>query len=148
MIVVHTLRYPVASEGLYENWEDVMKAEPMCVEETEQDEVVVLAVRGLLAYRPNVSPFYDRLTDLKQMGRTRVVVDCSSLNGCGAALLGWLVSGQKMLREAGGDLCLAGVSQHMQHILKLTRLNNRFVMFKTTDRAVAQFHKEPLVPAA
>lgn len=125
-----------------------MTAEPMQVDETDYEDVVVLRVHGMLAYRPNVSPFYDRLTKLKQMGRTQVVVDCSRLTGCGAALLGWLVSGQQTLREAGGDLCLSGLSDRMRRILKLTQLNNRFAIFKTTDRAVAQLHRQHVVHAA
>lgn len=124
-----------------------MKAEPMQVEEIDLDDVVVLTVRGMLAYRLNVSPFYDRLDNLKQTGKTRVVVDCSRMTGCGAALLGWLVSGQKMLREVGGDLFLAGLSDRMSRVLKLTRLNERFSTFATTDRAVENLHK-PLLPAA
>jgi len=125
-----------------------MKAEPMQVDEKEYEDVVVLTVRGVLAYRPNVSHFYERLDQLKQMGRTNVVVDCSGLVGCGAALLGWLVSGQKMLREVGGDLCLSGLSVRMSRILKVTQLNDRFAIFKTTDRAVSQLHKRHVMSAA
>lgn len=125
-----------------------MKAEPMHVDETDYEDVVVLTVYGMLAYRPNVSPFYDRLAQLKQVGRTRVVVDCSRLSGCGAALLGWLVSGQQTLREVGGELCLAGLSDRMWRILKMTRLNTCFATFKSKDLAVAQLHNRRMMPAA
>jgi len=125
-----------------------MKAEPMQVAQTDYEDVVVLTVQGMLAYRPNLLPFYSRLANLKQMGRTQVVVDCSNLSGCGAALLGWLVTGQQMLREAGGDLCLSGLSDRMRHILKLMRLNNRFATFKSTDQALARLHRRHLMSAA
>ncbi len=146
--MAHPLHKSSASLDFLKIWEDVMNAEPMQVDETDYEDVVVLTVYGLLAYRPNVSPFYDRLANLKQMGRTQVVVDCSCLTGCGAALLGWLVSGQQTLREVGGDLCLSGLSDRMRRILKLTRLNDHFATFKTTDHAVAQLHKQHLMPAA
>ena len=125
-----------------------MKAEPMQVDETDYEDVVVLTVHGMLAYRPNVSQFYDRLAQLKQVGRTRVVVDCSGLSGCGAALLGWLVSGQQTLREVGGELCLSGLSDRMRRILTMTRLNTRFEIFQSKDLAVAQLHNRQMMPAA
>jgi anti-anti-sigma factor len=147
-LMAYPLHKCCASDWYLIIWEDVMKAEPMQVDEKDYEDVVVLRVRGVLAYRPNVSHFYDRLDQLKQMGRTRVVVDCSGLTGCGAALLGWLVSGQKMLREVGGDLCLSGLSVRMSRILKVMQLSDRFATFKTTDRAVSQLHKRQLMSAA
>lgn len=151
-ILGEIMAYPLhkcwASDLYFFIWEDVMKVEPMQVAEKDYEDVVVLAVRGVLAYRPNVSHFYEHLDQLKQKGRTNVVVDCSGLVGCGAALLGWLVSGQKMLREVGGDLCLSGLSVRMSRILKMTQLNDRFAIFKTTDHAVSQLHKRPVMSAA
>ena len=104
-----------------------MKAEQMILDETICDDVAVLKLHGMLANRPNMNAFYQRLTQLEQAGHTRVVVDFSGVKGCGAALLGWLISGQQSLRKAGGDLCLSGVSERMRRILKLTRLAERRV---------------------
>jgi anti-anti-sigma factor len=117
-----------------------MNAEPMVMDETMRDDVVVLRLHGMLANRPNMTAFYQRLTQLQQAGHTRIVVDFSGVQGCGAALLGWLISGQQSLRKAGGDLCLTGVSERMRRILKLTRLAEQFSIFGTTEHAVAMLH--------
>jgi anti-sigma B factor antagonist len=125
-----------------------MNAEQMHIDETDYEDVVVLSVRGMLASQPNLAALCDRLNQLKQGGRTQVVVDCSRLVGCGAALLGWFVTGQKALREAGGDLYLAGLSDRMRRIMALTQLSDHFSIFTTAERAVDQAHGSSWVHAA
>jgi anti-anti-sigma factor len=125
-----------------------MIAEPMKLEWKTTEPVAILKVRGLLANRPNLTPFYHQLTHLQETGQTHVVVDLSNTTGCGAALLGWLINAQQTLRKKGGDLYLTGLSEQIHRILKLTQLSGQFQTFKTTEQAMARFQKELMYCAA
>ena len=78
--LAYRLRYTKASDGkLLHKREGAMKAEPMILDETICDDVVILKLHGMLANRPNMNAFYQRLTQLEQAGHTRVVVDFSGV---------------------------------------------------------------------
>jgi len=98
---------------------------------------VVLHLNGNLTNRCILSPYTHQLNQLKEAGQPHVVVDLSDVAIGGAALLGFLVNGHKLLREAGGDLVLAGVSRHMHRLLHITRLAEHFQIFETVDEARA-----------
>lgn len=109
---------------------------------------VVLHLNGNLTNRSILSPYTHQLNQFKEAGPSQVIVDLSDVAIGGAALLGFLVNGQKLLREVGGDLVLAGVSSRMHRILHLTRLSEHFQIFATADEAQAHLAQHALCCAA
>jgi anti-sigma B factor antagonist len=111
----------------------------MHIDEQIRDDVAVLTVSKAVATGPDVAPFHDQVKGLVRDGIRKVVVDFSQVRWCGSAMLGTLVASLTTLRNAGGDLRLAGLTERMDSILAVTYLAGIFKTLDTVDRAVASF---------
>lgn len=117
-------------------------------EDTNFDDVVVLAPRGMILNRQLLMPLYQHLDQCEKTGRTRVVVDLSGVKGFGAALLGWLVVTRQRLQKMGGEVVLVGLSERGIRVLKMSKLSKVFRNFATVDQAVTAFSDRHLCTAA
>ena len=61
-------------------------------------------------------------------GATTITVDCSGLAFLDSQGLGVLVAASRRLRDAGGALHLRGAGAQMARVLRLTRLDQVFVL--------------------
>lgn len=72
-------------------------------------------------------------------GRTRLVAALSGVDYTSSAGLRVLLSTVRSVREAGGDLRLAGASRHVLKVLDMSGFTGIFKIFPDTDAAVASF---------
>lgn len=93
----------------------------------------VVVVDGELDARtaPGLGVALHRLVD---EGASSITVDCSGLVFLDSQGLGVLVAASRRLKEAGGALYLRGVSTQITRVLRLTRLDQVFVL----DEPVAE----------
>jgi len=68
------------------------------------------------------------LHDLVNEGATSITVDCSDLEFIDSQGLGVLVAASRRLRDAGGQLHLRGVGDQLARVLRLTRLDQVFLL--------------------
>lgn len=61
-------------------------------------------------------------------GATTITLDCTGLAFLDSQGLGVLVAASRRLRDAGGDLRLRGAGSQMCRVLRLTRLDQVFVL--------------------
>ena len=102
--------------------------------------IPVIEIVGSFLGDPEVSAFHDRVRELKSDGSTAVVVDLSKVNLISSSGVGALVGGAKTLREAGGDLKLANLSERTHNVLVvITRLGSVFNVFDSAEDAAASF---------
>ncbi|MCY3771576.1 MAG: STAS domain-containing protein [Gemmatimonadetes bacterium] len=102
--------------------------------------IPVIEVVGSFLGDPEVSDFHDRVRELKSEGSTAVVVDLGRVNLISSSGVGALVGGAKTLREAGGDLKLANLSERTHNVLVvITRLGSVFNVFDSAEDAAASF---------
>jgi anti-sigma B factor antagonist len=72
-------------------------------------------------------------------GHARVVIDLTNTEFIDSSGLGALVSCLKKTRQAGGDLRIAGPTQHVQTILDLTNLGRVLQPSATVEIALTAF---------
>lgn len=112
----------------------------MAMHEREAGGVVIIELSGSFLGDPEVSNFHNRLRVLKSSGSTKIVTDLGKVNLISSAGVGALVGGAKTLREVGGDLKLANLSERTHNVLVvITRLGSVFHIFDTVDEAVKSF---------
>lgn len=112
----------------------------MAMNERMVNGVTVIELSGNFLGDPDVSDFHDRLRELKDAGATKVVTDLGRVDLISSAGVGALVGGAKTLREAGGDLKLANLSERTHNVLVvITRLGSVFNIVDTVDEAVNSF---------
>jgi anti-sigma B factor antagonist len=106
---------------------------------TERDgDLLVVAVEGQLVVG-NRAEFKQLVFEQVEAGARRVLVDFSGTAYIDSSGLGALVSLGKRIREAGGVLHLAGLSDDLRTLFELTRLDTLFQLFDTRADALAAF---------
>ncbi len=113
----------------------------MKIKEEMKSDVAILILRGELRGGPETTAVHDHIKGLIADGVTKVVVDLAKVKWLNSSGFGVLLGGLTSLRNAGGDLKLAGVTERVESLLMMTKLISIFETFETKDRAVASFVK-------
>jgi anti-sigma B factor antagonist len=72
-------------------------------------------------------------------GERKLLVDFSRTGYIDSSGLGALVSISKRIREASGDLRLAGLNDDLRSLFELTKLDTLFTITETPEQALATF---------
>jgi anti-sigma B factor antagonist len=102
----------------------------------KQPDAVVVDVDGQLVVT-NRQEFKQVVLDEVEQGARSIVVDFSRSAYIDSSGLGALVSLGKRIREAGGDLRLAGLNEDLRTLFELTRLDALFPLYATRADALA-----------
>lgn len=109
----------------------------MEIEQRElEGDVVVLALDGRLnmVAAPRLKAAVDASV---QGGRARLVVDMSAVTFMDSSGLGVLIAGLKRARQGKGDLRIAGVSEQVATVLRLTNLDKVLRAHPTVEAATS-----------
>jgi anti-sigma B factor antagonist len=100
--------------------------------------VTVVQVDGQLIVG-NRHELKDLIQSALDKGDRRLLIDFSSTGYIDSSGLGALVSISKRIREAGGELRLAGLNEDLRSLFELTKLDTLFTISETPDQALASF---------
>ena len=106
---------------------------------TEIENVVILSIRGTVKSASELAQFREKVKQLIESGLTSVVVDFSRMRWFGSAMLGVLIASLTLLRNAGGDLRLTGITKQIEKILTVTHLTRIFRTLESVDQAVESY---------
>jgi len=111
----------------------------MTLKEREQDGVVVLELTGKIMGGPDAALLNEKLHELIDQGKSKVVADLAKVNWMNSSGLGILIGGLTTMRNNKGDLKLANVTERIQSLLMITKLITVFETFDSVDEAIASF---------
>lgn len=111
----------------------------MKMTDREQDGVVVLEPKGKIMGGPDASLLHDKLHDIIEQGKRRVVIDLGKVDWMNSTGLGILISSYTTLRNNQGELKLANVTDKIQSLLTITKLVTVFDAYDSVDEAVEAF---------
>lgn len=111
----------------------------MRMNEREQNGVVILEPKGKIMGGPDAGAIKERLHQLINQGKKKVVVDLGGVSWMNSSGLGILIGGLTTMRNNGGDLKLAAPAEKVQNLLIVTKLITIFESFDTAEEAVASF---------
>ena len=80
--------------------------------------------------------FKERMVQVIEDGKKRVVVDLSEATFIDSTTLGVLVGGVKRLRPAGGSLSLISTDENITKIFEITGLDRVFPIHSSRDEAL------------
>ncbi len=100
--------------------------------------VIIVSVDGQLIVA-NRNELKDKVLKALEDGESKVVLDFLSTEYIDSSGLGVLVSVSKKIREAGGELRLAGLNEDLRMLFELTKLDTLFKICDTSDEAVQSF---------
>jgi anti-sigma B factor antagonist len=102
---------------------------------------VVISLKGNVMGGPDGAKLHDTLHELKEQGKTNVVVDLSKVKFMNSSGLGMLISAMTTMRNSGGDLRLANVADRIQSLLVITKLITVFKHFESVDDAARSYEE-------
>ncbi len=103
---------------------------------SENNGVQILMLKGKILGGPEAGAINDKIHDLIAQGKTKIIIDMQELDLMNSSGLGILIAAVTTLKNNGGRLALLRVPERIQHLLKITRLNNVFSQFESLDEAV------------
>jgi anti-sigma B factor antagonist len=104
----------------------------------ERSGVTVVQVDGQLIVG-NRHELKDLIQAALDSGERKLLVDFSRTGYIDSSGLGALVSVSKRIREAGGELRLAGLNDDLRSLFELTKLDTLFTISETSEQALAGF---------
>ena len=81
--------------------------------------------------------FKERMVQVIEDGKTRVVVDLSKATFIDSTTLGVLVGGVKRLRPSGGSMAIVCSDQNIQKIFEITGLDRVFPIHESREEALS-----------
>ncbi len=108
---------------------------------TENYNASVIHLKGKLVGGPLAAEFGQTLNNLIEQGKKNVIVDMSHVGFISSSGLGILISGLTSLKKAGGDLKLAAISNKMEGLLSITKLDKIFEQYDSVEKAEASYKK-------
>lgn len=103
------------------------------------DDVVILEPKGKIMGGPDATLLHDKLHDFIDQSKKKVVIDLSKVEWMNSTGLGILISGLTTMRNNGGELKLAGITEKIESLLTITKLITVFENFDSVDQAVGSF---------
>jgi len=111
----------------------------MNLKEKEIDGVVLLELSGKLMGGPDATLLSEKLHDLVDQKKTKVIADLAKVSWMNSTGLGILIGGLTTMRNSGGDLKLVNVAGKIESLLIITKLIKVFETFNQVEEAVASF---------
>ncbi len=98
---------------------------------------VILAIQGDIVGGPHADEFYRTIHDLIDQGKKLVLIDLARAKRANSSGLGILIRGYVSLKNVGGEMRVYNLSQHVDHMFKITRFNSILDVYVTEDEARA-----------
>ena len=111
----------------------------MKLTDREIDNIVILEPRGKIMGGPDASLLHDKLYELIENDKKRIVIDLAGVEWMNSTGLGILISSYTTLRHHSGELKLANVTDKIQSLLTITKLVSVFDAHDSVESAVKSF---------
>jgi anti-sigma B factor antagonist len=106
--------------------------------ENSQTVVILKITDALLAYH-HQAQILDELKEWIANDHVNFIIDLANLSAINSTGLNVLVSVLTQARNAGGDVVLANLPEHLSKLLVITKLNSIFTICRSIEEAKEQF---------
>ena len=121
----------------------------MSISVQDQYQATVIQIKGKFLGSVDGPELKQKLDDLKQAGKTNIVVDLGETDFMDSSGIGALISGLTTMRRAGGDVRLANMEKRIQGLFVMTRLLGPvFEDYESVEDAARSFRTNPPERAA
>lgn len=113
----------------------------MNIDVKEYEGVAVLSVKGNLMGGPETISLHEKVKELIEQNKKKIVVDLSNVKWMNSSGLGTIMGCLTSLKNAQGDLKLCGVTEKVKSLFMITKLITLFETYATQQEAVKAFKK-------
>ena len=106
----------------------------------DQYHATVIELKGKFLGSVDGEAFRNVINDLKDKGKTKLVIDLSGTDMIDSTGIGTLIGSLTTVRNAGGDMRIAGLKKRIKNLFLMTRLLGPvFDDYDTVEAAVNSF---------
>ena len=116
-----------------------MTGSKLDIQERPDGEITVLKLTGEITMDDGDLAFGRKIHELLEHGRTNFVVDLQNVTYIDSSGVGMLVGKLKTVREKGGDIKLAQMSNRSERLFGMLKLSIVFERFDDVPSAVRSF---------
>jgi anti-sigma B factor antagonist len=98
----------------------------MNIQVTEENDVIVIALSGKIMGGPEAGQINDRINNLIEQGKIKIIIDLKEVDLMNSSGLGILIGAITTLKNNNGKLCLINVSDRIRNLLRITKLERVF----------------------
>ena len=109
----------------------------MKIKEKIEGHVGILTLSGKMMGGPETTQLHDRIRSLINDKIIKVIIDLSGVKWINSSGLGVLMATHTTLKNAGGELKLANVTEKVESLLMITQLMRIFDTYESVDRALS-----------
>ncbi|HUO18094.1 MAG TPA: STAS domain-containing protein [Verrucomicrobiae bacterium] len=102
-------------------------------------DIVVLAMSGRITMGNDCRQVEWTTKKLVTENRTKLIFDLSGITHVDSTGIGIIVTVAGQMKQAGGQLRVAGANAHIDQLLRVTNVDQIVPLHPTTDAAAAQF---------
>lgn len=111
----------------------------MNIKESIHGDVAVVALKGNLMGEPDTTDVRQKVYSLLEDDVKKIVLDLGKVKWINSSGLGALIAAMTSVKNKGGELRLANVTEKVESVFMITQLIKVFKTYETVDRAVASF---------
>ena len=111
----------------------------MKFDKSEIYNAAVISFKGKLRGGPDAQIFQNQISSFLEDGKKNIIVDMSDVKFVDSSGLGNIVRAFSTVKEGGGQLKLAGISDKVEGVLSITKLNSVFELYPNIEDASKSF---------
>ncbi len=111
----------------------------MQIKEEKHDDVTVITLKGKMMGGPETLAVHEKVKELAENKDNKVVIDLSKVKWMNSSGLGILIGCMTTLKNAGGELKLAAVTEKVQSLFMITKLVTIFDTEDDVEIAIKNF---------
>lgn len=100
--------------------------------------VVILSVSGFIDTSTS-AVFEEKIKELYSGNKTKIVLDLSKTEFISSAGWGIMIAYLRKMRNGGGDICIASMTENVDKVFKLMEFDNLINSYKIVEDAVKSF---------
>jgi anti-sigma B factor antagonist len=104
-----------------------------------QDDVFIMEVKGKVMGGPDAEVFRNAVKNAVAEGKKKFIFDLGGVDWMNSSGLGILIGGLTTIKNAGGDLKLANVTDKIQSLFMITKLVTIFDTQETVEEALKSY---------
>jgi anti-sigma B factor antagonist len=106
---------------------------------TEQGDISILDLKGLLVLDDGDAVFRDAINDLIERERLKIVVNLADVSYIDSAGIGVMIGRYLAVKRRGGDMKLAHLTARSHRVMTITHLLTVFEAFENVEDAIKSF---------
>lgn len=112
---------------------------PLRIDEEDHGGITVLKLSGRVTLGDESSQLRNRIKDILDRGKTRLILDLAEVSYIDSAGLGTLVAGFTTAQSQGASVKLVNLTRKFREQLHITKLVTVFEVYDTLDEAIKSF---------